>query len=97
MDLGIINLLRGWGRIANGFENGAGNDALEYADNLSKILQGEITDAARLGTGTTVVTWDTGLASPSEVAATLASIEPLRIPPPPSIGEARPTIAEPLN
>lgn len=95
MDLGIINLMRGFGRIANGLENGAGDDALGYADNLSKTLQSEVTEAARLGSGTSVVTWDTGLASPSEVAATLSSIKPLHIPPPPSIGEARVTIGEP--
>lgn len=97
MDLGIINLMRGWGRFANGLENGAGNNALEYADNLSRTLQGEITDAARQGAGTPVVAWDTGIASPSDVAATLATIKPLRIPPPPSIGEARVTIGEPAD
>ncbi len=97
VDIGIINLMRGLGRIANGLEKGAGDSALGYADDLSKTLRGEITDAARQGAGTSVVTWDTGLASPSEVAATLTSIKPLDIPPPPSIGEARPTIAEPLN
>lgn len=95
MDIGIINLMRGWGRVRNGLQEGAGNDALEYADNLSNILQKEVTDVARRGAGTPVVTWGTGLASPSEVAATLATIKPLRIPPPPSIGEARVTIGEP--
>lgn len=95
MDLGIINLMRGWGRLVNGLEPGAGNNALEYADDLSKTLRAEITDAARDGAETAVVTWETGLASPSDVATTLATIKPLRIPPPPSIGEARVTIGEP--
>lgn len=94
-DIGIINLVRGFGRVANALEDGAGDNAIDYADNLSKTLQAEITDAARNGAETAVVTWDTGLASPSDVAATLATIKPLRIPPPPSIGEARATIGEP--
>lgn len=95
MDLGIINLVRGFGRVANALENGSGNDALNYADNLSQTLQDEVTNVARQGADTSVVSWDTGIASPSEVAATLASIKPLLIPPPPSIGEARVTIGEP--
>lgn len=96
-DIGIINLTRGFGRIANALEPGAGDEALRYADDLSKILKDEVTDAARQGAGTSVVTWDTGLASPSEIAATLTSIKPLDIPPPPSIGEARATIGEPIH
>lgn len=97
MDVGIINLMRGFGRVMNGLDNGSGDDALAYADNLGGLLRKEITDAARDGAGTPVVSWDTGLASPGEIAGALATIKPLRIPPPPSIGEARVTIGEPAD
>lgn len=91
-DIGIINLVRGFGRFANGLEPGSGDSALQYASDLSGTLQQEITDAARAGAGTAVVYWETGIASPQEVAATLANIKPLQIPAVPSIGEQRVTI-----
>ena len=91
-DIGIINFMRGFGRIMNGLEFGAGDDALEYADELSGTLPQEVTDAARAGTGTQVVDWAYGLATPDQVAATLNSIKPLQLPSPPVIGEKRTTI-----
>ncbi|MEC3949294.1 hypothetical protein [Sphingobium sp. HWE2-09] len=94
-DIGIINFMRGFGRIMNGLEAGAGDNALGYADDLSGKLQDEVTDAARKGAGTPVVDWARGLATPDEVAAKLASIQPLRLPPPPPMGEQRVTIGNP--
>jgi len=94
-DIGIINFMRGFGRIMNGLEAGAGDNALTYADDLSGKLQDEVTDAARKGAGTPVVDWARGLATPDDVAAKLASIEPLRLPPPPPMGEQRVTIGNP--
>src|SRR3546814_12326161 len=79
----------------NGLEAGAGDNALTYADDLSGQLQDEVTEAARKGAGTPVVAWARGLATPDEVAAKLASIQPLRLPPPPPIGEQRGTIGNP--
>src|SRR3546814_9762321 len=81
-DIGINNFMRGFGRIMNGLEAGAGDNALTYADDLSGQLQDEVTEAARKGAGTPVVDWARGLATPDEVAAKLASIQPLRLPPP---------------
>lgn len=94
-DIGIINFMRGFGRIMNGLEPGAGDNALSYANDLSGTLQDEVTDAARKGSGTPVVDWARGLATPDEVAAKLASIAPLRLPPPPPMGEQRVAIADP--
>lgn len=94
-DIGIINFMRGFGRIMNGLEAGAGDNALGYADDLSGKLQDEVTDAARKGAGTPVVDWARGLATPDEVAAKLASIKPLRLPPPPPMGEQRVPIGNP--
>ncbi len=94
-DIGIINFMRGFGRVMNGLEPGAGDNALGYANDLSGTLQDEVTDAARKGSGTPVVDWARGLATPDEVAAKLASIAPLRMPPPPPIGEQRVAIGDP--
>ena len=94
-DIGIINLMRGYGRVMNGLEPGTGDDALGYADDLSGTLKNEVTDAARLGAGTPVVDWAKELATPDEVAAKLASITPLQLPPPPPMGEERVTIGDP--
>jgi hypothetical protein len=93
VDLGIINLVRGWGRFANAMEPGAGESALGYANDLGGSLRKEITDVARESAATPIAMWGTGIASPSEVAATLASIKPLQLPPPPTIGEKRPALA----
>src|SRR3546814_6988358 len=87
--------MRGFGRIMNGLVAGAGDNALTYADDLSGQLQDEVTEAARKGAGTPVVDWARGLATPDEVAAKLASIQPLRLPPPPPMGEQRVTIRNP--
>ena len=94
-DIGIINAVRGFGRIMNGLQPGAGDGALGYANDLSGQLQDEVTDAARKGAGTPVVDWARGLATPDQVAAKLASIQPLRLPPPPRLGEQRVTIGNP--
>jgi hypothetical protein len=91
-DIGIINFMRGFGRIMNGLEPGAGDASLGYADELGGVLQQEVTDAAKQGTGTFVVDWAHGLPTPEQVAATLDNIKPLRLPPPPVIGEKRTTI-----
>lgn len=94
-DIGIINFMRGFGRVMNGLEPGAGDNALGYANDLSGSLQDEVTDAAKKGAGTPVVDWARGLASPDEVAAKLSSITPLRLPPPPPMGEQRAAIGDP--
>ena len=96
-DIGIINFMRGFGRIMNGLEPGAGDDAISYAGDLSHTLQDEVTDAARKGSSTPVVDWARGLATPDEVAAKLTSIEPLRLPPPPPMGEQRVPIGDPWS
>src|SRR3546814_16491705 len=88
-DIGIINFMRGFGRIMNGLEAEAGDNALTYADDLSGQLPDEVTEAARKGAGTPVVDWARGLATPDEVAAKLARIQPLYTPPPPPQGDQR--------
>lgn len=77
-----------------GLGDPSGDAALGYADSLGRELQEELTDAAKAGAGTQIVFWETGLTSPQEVAATLASIKPLVIPAPPHIGEQVVTIGE---
>src|SRR3546814_1443789 len=57
-DIGIINFMRGFGRIMNGLEAGAGDNELTYADDLSGQLQDEVKEAARKGAGTPDVDWE---------------------------------------
>jgi hypothetical protein len=93
-DTGIINVARGFGRIMNVLQPGSGDDALNYANNLGGTLADEVTAAARKGTGTPIFeNWQSRIASPAEVAATLASIKPFQLPPLPAIGEMRPKMA----
>jgi hypothetical protein len=96
-DVGIINFMRGFGRVMNGLQPGAGDNAIGYAKDLSGTLDDEITNAARKGTSTPVVDWARGLATPDQVAAKLQSIKPLRLPPPPSLGERRAAIGDPWS
>jgi len=93
-DTAIISFTRMIGRGLNALESGAGDAALNYSHDLSNELTQEMADAARAGARTDIVGWDTGLATPDQVRATIMSIEPLRIPPPPSIGEAATSIGD---
>src|SRR3546814_17296858 len=46
-DIGIINFMRGFGRIMNGLEAGAGDNALTYADDLRGQPQDEVKSEER--------------------------------------------------
>ena len=86
-DNSIINLARFWGRIANGLEEGAGDSALQYADNLGSELSSELLRATRAGVQVNLTDEDNPLPTPAEVRAELAKVKPLELPPPPTIGE----------
>ena len=82
----VINLTRLWGRIANGFEEGAGDSALRYADNLGSELSDELLAATRAGVQVKLDDEENPLPTPEEVRSELGKIKPLQLPPLPKFG-----------
>lgn len=87
-DVGIINLTRMFGRVANAVEPGAGDSALGYAEALKNELYGELDRSVQTGTTVSIEGWDTDLPSPYEVRAQIATLEFTPLPAPPKIGLA---------
>lgn len=84
-DISVINLTRFFGRIANFFEPGSGEGALEYANELSRQLQAELADAAQNGQTISVEGWNTDLPDPAEVQRQLEALKPEPLPPMPEL------------
>ncbi|KTR83767.1 hypothetical protein NS277_07315 [Novosphingobium barchaimii] len=83
----VINLSRLWGRFSNGFiEQGSGDSALAYADNLGAELSAELLAATRAGVQVQLSDDDKPLPTPEEVRADLAKVKPLELPPLPKFG-----------
>lgn len=83
----VINLSRLWGRFSNGFiEQGSGDSALAYADNLGAELSAELLAATRAGVQVKLSDDDKPLPTPEEVRADLAKVKPLELPPLPKFG-----------
>lgn len=82
----VINLSRVWGRIRNGIEQGSGDSALAYADNLGAELSAELLAATRAGVQVKLSEDDKPLPTPEEVRADLAKVKPLELPPLPRFG-----------
>lgn len=82
----VINFTRLWGRIANAVEDGAGDPALHYADNLGNELADELLKATRAGVQVDLNDTENPLPTPEEVRAELAKIKPLELPPLPKFG-----------
>lgn len=85
-DNSVLNVTRLWGRVANAFEEGAGDPALNYADNLSTELSNELLAATRAGVQVDLTDTENALPTPEEVRAELAKIKPLELPPLPKFG-----------
>lgn len=85
-DNSVLNITRLWGRVANAFEEGAGDPALNYADNLSTELSNELLAATRAGVQVDLTDAENPLPTPEEVRAELAKIKPLELPPLPKFG-----------
>lgn len=83
-DIGIANLARLWGRVANVMSPGSGDSAMEYSNRLGAELEAGLTAAAQNGQQISVEGWDTDLPSPAEVEQRLAALKPAPLPPPPS-------------
>lgn len=82
----VINFTRLWGRVANAVEDGAGDSALNYADNLGNELADELLKATRAGVQVDLNDTENPLPTPEEVRAELAKIKPLELPPLPKFG-----------
>lgn len=96
-DIGIINLARMWGQLGGLIDENSAEMALQYADNRSAELSAELIKAAQIGAQADITGWNVNIASPQDVAATLATIKPLEIPPLPSLGERTVTIGGTLE
>lgn len=96
-DIGIINLARMWGQLGGLVDENSAEMAREYADNRSAELTAELIRAAQVGAHADISGWNVNIASPQDVAATLATIKPLEIPPAPSLGERTVTIGGTLE
>jgi hypothetical protein len=90
-DVAIVNWTRMFGRVAEAIEPGAGASALRYADDLSAELSRELTAAATQGVTIEIDGWDYGLASVIDLQNQYAALPPIKLPPPPSLGEASAT------
>ena len=96
-DIGLINLARLWGQVGGAFDGASAEAAREYADQRSAELTSELIGAAQTGVRADISGWNINIASPQDVAATLATIKPLEIPAPPSLGERTVTIGGTLE
>ena len=81
----IVNLARLYGHGANFVEPGAGNSALEFADQIGEQMQDEVTEAVRTGATISIEGWDTGLPPPSQVRADIDRMPPVKFPDLPKI------------
>lgn len=85
-DVAIINFSRIVGRGLDLLEEGSGNGAKEYADQLSNELSSEILAATRSGVQADLGQWNAGLPTPEQVRQQIESIKPLQLPLPPRLG-----------
>lgn len=82
-DIGISQIATIIGRGMNLYEDGAGDNALNYAKNIKTEVVGELTEDAKSGSATSVVDWDTSVPSPDQMIERLESFKPMPIPAPP--------------
>ena len=84
-DTGVVSISRLIGRGLNLLDPGAGDEALQYADNLTEGLEAGLTQAAQEGVQVDLSDWDYGIPPPSEIKAQLASVPKIKLPKPPSL------------
>jgi hypothetical protein len=84
-DTAVVSIARLAGRGLNLLEPGSGDEALEYADNITEVLEAGLTEAAQQGVQIDLSDWDYGIPPPSEIKAQLASVPKVKLPKPPSL------------
>lgn len=84
-DTGVVSVARLIGRGLNLLEPGSGDEALEYADNLTEGLEAGLIEAAQEGVRVDLSDWDYGIPAPSEIRTQLASVPRVEIPAPPPL------------
>jgi hypothetical protein len=84
-ETGLVSISKLLGLGLNLIEPGAGDSALEYAENLNEGLVAGLTQATQEGVRVDLTDWNIGLPPPSEVQALVASVRPVQIPKPPTL------------
>ena len=85
-EVGMISMGRVFGDLMNVFDEGSGDPFHHWAENTHKRLEAELEDAVLKGATVAIDGWDTGLPPVSELQGQLDAIEPLKVPPMPSLG-----------
>lgn len=88
------------GQILNGVAPGSGDNALRYADAVSKDVVGRFEEAARSGAQFKLNDWDLRTVPPEAVKQQILSLPSLRIPEPPPLSRhygARPPVPPVAN
>lgn len=84
-DTAVVSIARLAGRGLNLLEPGSGDEALEYADNITEGLEAGLTKAAQEGVRVDMTGWNYGIAAPTEIQAMMASVKPTQLPKPPNL------------
>jgi hypothetical protein len=84
-DTAVVSFARLAGRGLNLLEPGSGDEALEYADNITEGLEAGLTKAAQEGVRVDMTGWNYGIAAPTEIQAMMASVRPTQLPKPPNL------------
>jgi hypothetical protein len=84
-DTAVVSIARLAGRGLNLLEPGSGDEALEYADNITEGLEAGLTKAAQEGVRVDMTGWNYGIAAPTEIQAMMASVRPTQLPKPPNL------------
>ena len=82
-DIGVSQMATIIGRGMNLFEAGAGDEALNYANNIKTEVIGEFTDDAKSGSATSIVDWDVSVPPPDTILERMESLKPVPLPIPP--------------
>lgn len=82
-DIGVSQMATIIGRGMNLFEAGAGDAALNYANNIKTEVIGEFTEDAKSGSATSIVDWDVSVPPPDTILERMESLKPMPLPVPP--------------
>ncbi|MFS0735591.1 hypothetical protein ABC347_00940 [Sphingomonas sp. 1P06PA] len=85
-EVGMISMGRVFGDIMNAFAPGSGDPFQNYAEMTHNRLETELEDAVLKGAKVTIEGWDTGLPPVIDLQRQLDSIQPMKVPPMPSLG-----------
>ncbi|MFZ2996031.1 hypothetical protein [Sphingobium sp.] len=85
-EVGMISMGRVIGDFMNVFDSGSGDPFHHWAENTQNRLETELEDAVLKGAKVAIDGWDTGLPAVSDLQRQLDAIEPMKVPPMPSLG-----------